>query len=55
MTPWAWLASLPQCADVSAHDLAKAYIGGVGAAVVSLGGLVISKDLNRESLNRRAQ
>jgi hypothetical protein len=36
----AWLASLPQCADVSAHDLAKAYIGGVGAAVASLGGLV---------------
>jgi hypothetical protein len=36
----AWLTSLPRCADVSAHDMAKAYIGGVGAAVVSLGGLV---------------
>jgi hypothetical protein len=39
----AWLTSLPECADVSAHDIAKAYIGGIGAALVSIGGLVISK------------
>ena len=44
-----WLSSLPQGADVSARDMAKAYIGGVGAALGSLGGLVISKGAN----NRR--
>jgi hypothetical protein len=45
----AWLTSLPECADVSAYDIAKAYIGGVGAALVSLGGLVISENLkNRD-------
>lgn len=38
----AWLASLPKRADVSARDIAKAYLGGVGAAVVSLGELVIT-------------
>jgi SpoIIAA-like len=42
----AWLTSLSQGVDVSAHDMAKAYIGGVGAALVSLAELVISKDLN---------
>jgi len=41
----AWLTSLREAADVSAHDMAKAYIGGVGAALVSLGELVISKDV----------
>jgi SpoIIAA-like len=40
----AWLNSLPQGADVSARDMAKAYIGGVGAALGSLGGLLISKE-----------
>jgi SpoIIAA-like len=45
----AWLASLPQGADVSARDMAKAFIGGVGAALGSLGRLVISKGAN----NRR--
>ena len=39
----AWLDSLPACADVSARDMAKAYIGGASSAPVSLGGLVISK------------
>jgi hypothetical protein len=39
----AWLASLPQGADVSARDIAKACIGGVGATLGSLGWLVISK------------
>ena len=38
-----WLTSLPEGADVSARDMATAYIGGVGAALVSLGELVISK------------
>jgi hypothetical protein len=39
----AWLTSLPEGADVSARDMAKAYIGGAGAALGSLGELVISK------------
>ncbi len=39
----AWLDSLPACADVSARDMAKAYIGGASSAPASLGGLVISK------------
>jgi SpoIIAA-like len=39
-----WLTSLAECADVSALEIAKAYIGGVGAALVSFGRLVISKD-----------
>lgn len=38
----AWLASLPKGADVSARDMVKAYIGGVGGALASLGELVIS-------------
>ena len=33
----AWLTSLPHGADVSSRDMAKAYIGGVGAALGSLG------------------
>jgi SpoIIAA-like len=37
-----WLTSLPEGADVSARDMAKAYIGGVGAALASLGQHVIS-------------
>ncbi len=40
----AWLTSQAECADVSALEIAKADIGGVGAALVSLGRLVISKD-----------
>jgi hypothetical protein len=39
----AWLTSLPEGADVSARDIAKAYVGGVSAALGSLGELVISK------------
>ncbi|WP_238159050.1 STAS/SEC14 domain-containing protein [Mycobacterium sp. MFM001] len=39
----AWLASLPRGADVSVRDIAKAYLGGVGAAVVSLGDLVVTR------------
>lgn len=38
----AWLTSLPAAAEVSARDMAKAYFGGVGAALGSLGQLVIS-------------
>jgi hypothetical protein len=34
----AWLTSLPQYADVSAREIAKASIGGTGAALASLGG-----------------
>ncbi len=48
----AWLTSLSQGVDVSAHDMAKAYIGGVGAALVSLAELVISKDLNNRHRTR---
>jgi hypothetical protein len=48
----AWLTSLPEGADVSAHDVAKAYIGGVGAAIVSLGKLVISRDLDNRHTGR---
>ncbi|OBG94190.1 hypothetical protein A5697_02730 [Mycobacterium sp. E3251] len=39
----AWLTSLPVRADVSARDMAKAYIGGSFAAVAILGRLVIAK------------
>lgn len=39
----AWLTSLPRNAEVAARDIAKAYIGGVGGALGSLGKLVISK------------
>jgi hypothetical protein len=39
----AWLTSLPEGVDVSARDMAKAYIGGIGAAIGSLGELVMSK------------
>lgn len=45
----AWLASLPERADVSARDMVKAYIGGVGAGLVSLGGFVVSKDLKKRN------
>jgi hypothetical protein len=38
----AWLTSLPEGADVSAHQMAKAFIGGTGAALASLGELVIA-------------
>jgi hypothetical protein len=39
----AWLTSLPVGAEVSRRDMAKAYIGGSVAAVVSLGGFVIKR------------
>ncbi|OBB82256.1 hypothetical protein A5760_15105 [Mycobacterium colombiense] len=39
----AWLASLSECPGVSGRDMAKAYVGGVGAALVTLGGLAVSK------------
>lgn len=39
----AWLTSLPDGADVPARDMAKAYTGGVGGALGSLGNLVVSK------------
>jgi hypothetical protein len=39
----AWLTSLPEGADASARGMPKAYIGGVGAALGSLGELVIYK------------
>ena len=38
-----WLCSLREGADVSTRDIAKAYIGGVGATVESLGRLIIFK------------
>lgn len=38
-----WLTSLPEGVDVSARDMAKAYLGGVGGGLRSLGGLLISK------------
>lgn len=37
----AWLTSLPERADVSLLEIVKAFIGGIGAAAVSLGGLVV--------------
>jgi hypothetical protein len=47
----AWLASLSEGAGVSARNMAKAYIGGVGAALVSLGGFVVKRDVkNRNRL-----
>ncbi|WP_289115857.1 STAS/SEC14 domain-containing protein [Mycobacterium intracellulare] len=41
----AWLNSLPDGADVSVRDMAKAYIGGAGGAVGSLGKPVISRGI----------
>lgn len=46
----AWLASLPGCADVSARDMAKAYVGGSFAAAASLGRLLLSP--GRETRHR---
>lgn len=43
----AWLTSLPECADVSAAGMAKAYLGGVAAGLASLGELAISRVRNR--------
>jgi hypothetical protein len=42
----AWLTSLPKGAEVSTRDMAKAFIGGVGAALGSLGKLAISRNLH---------
>lgn len=49
----AWLGSLPEGADVSARVMAKAYLGGVGAGLVSLGGFVVT-DVKRRSKVRRS-
>jgi SpoIIAA-like len=45
----AWLGWLPECAEVSARDMARAYIGGVGAGLVSAGEFVVSKDVNKRN------
>lgn len=39
----AWLTSLQDGAGVSTRDIARAYIGGVGAAIASLVKLVVSE------------
>ncbi|BCP04661.1 STAS/SEC14 domain-containing protein [Mycobacterium paraintracellulare] len=39
----AWLSSLPTGTAVSAHDMTKSYVGGVSAALVSLGRLARSR------------
>ncbi len=39
----AWLTSLPDGAGASTRDMARAYIGGVGAAIGSLVKLVVSE------------
>jgi SpoIIAA-like len=41
----AWLSSLSECAGVAGHDVAKAYIGGVGATFGSVGALALSRIL----------
>ncbi|OBH19815.1 STAS/SEC14 domain-containing protein [Mycobacterium sp. E3247] len=43
----AWLALLPQADELSAVDMAKAFFGGTGAALLSLGELAISNVRNR--------
>lgn len=48
----AWLTSLPQGADVSARDMVKAYIGGVGGTLGSLGKLVIAKGVKSRHEDR---
>jgi hypothetical protein len=48
----AWLASLPECANVSARDMAKAYIGGVGAGLIGVGRFAVSKDVSKRNKNR---
>ncbi|OHU99497.1 STAS/SEC14 domain-containing protein [Mycobacterium talmoniae] len=45
----AWLTALPVGADVSAGDLVKAYLGGVGGVLASLGELAIWRAKNRGS------
>ncbi|BBY43852.1 hypothetical protein MCEL_21470 [Mycolicibacterium celeriflavum] len=50
----AWLTSLPEGAEVSVRDITKAYIGGVGGALGSLGKLVISKVLKGRQAHHRA-
>lgn len=39
----AWLTSLPDGAGASTRDMARAYIGGVGAAIGSLVKLIVSE------------
>jgi SpoIIAA-like len=48
----AWLTSLAEGADVAAVDIAKAYIGGVGAALGAMGGLVISAGASHRAVER---
>lgn len=38
-----WLTSLPECPPVSTGAMTKAYLGGVAAAVASLGPLIFSR------------
>ena len=40
----AWLTSLPEGADVSARDMAKAYVGGGAASGCSAGGQAVMSD-----------
>lgn len=45
----AWLAQLPEAGEVSTLDMAKAFFGGTGAAMLSLGGFVLAEGVR----NRR--
>ncbi|OJZ72272.1 STAS/SEC14 domain-containing protein [Mycobacterium paraffinicum] len=47
-----WLTSLPVRADVSGCEMAKAYIGGVGAALASLGRLAFAPPKSRAPAGR---
>lgn len=38
----AWLASLSECPGVSVRDMATAYVGGVGAGLMTLGRILLS-------------
>ncbi len=51
----AWLTSLPEGGALSAHEMAKAHLGGVGAVLVSLGQLIVCKGVRSRHLNSRAQ
>ncbi len=47
-----WLTSLTKGADVAAVDIAKAYIGGAGAAIGAMGGLVILAAAGQRAVER---
>lgn len=47
----AWLTSLPEGADVSVRDMAKAFIGGVGGPLGSLGKLVTFQGVHNQHGN----